>query len=484
MADYRNPNQVFPGGGTLPRTAMLTPGQLEQFNLEQQDVQRQRMAQQREAAWAEEIQRQQQLAENEARSRRVEEQFGRMRKPIFRPDPAASTASSVPVLPEAEPPVDGAPLEPLQQEQPTVASDVPPAPEEVRINPYTGQPFRTTQDTRNWQPAPVNPATGIVMDPYANMNREQSLFGGLVTAGPMTRVGLPGAQTIANPYADSSLTPQQQSEQAIIQRAAREKAFRDKQANAAQMFGAKWKAAQKFISDPLTSPESKWQVMDQMQQELAQHAEPSPLDTYQAALAERSVDAQCALMKDVYRKMGKARGATDEEADYLAGMVSVVGDRVDVSVAEKMFDRIEALSFEKKKYERQRDGDIHQSKTKLMDAAFTAAQTKSEDHIAAYRALVNDHVKRFGGLPGPDPGANAPFSFSAETRRIFGDVEAVTANKASATAAAPGVIDVHTQADVDRAKLEVARARQRGDRNFVIRLRDPNTGKIKILRAF
>lgn len=465
-------DMYFPGGGVVPRPK-VTPEILAALQLQATNEQDNRelsaQAEERQAAWQKE-------AERQAVEESVLAGMSRMRTPIFRPNEVAPV-EEVQATPEE--PVAGSPLDPLEEQLPTGESDVPPTAEEVRINPYTGQPFKTSQNTGEWQPTPVNPYTGQVMDPYRNVNSEQVLLGGLVTAAPAQRYN-PNAETIQNPFADSSLTPQQQSEQVIVQRAARQKAASDKQAEAYKVFGAKWKAAQKWMSDPLVPPEAKAQVQQQMQSELASFAQPNVLDTYMAALAESSVETQVALAKDNYRKAAVARGASTEDAEAIAGMVTINDGRADYAMAERHLDRLDTVWQDKTKREREDQYDQQKSKSALYEQAYRASQTKNPTDIEAYYGLVNRHESRWP-LPGPKSDPKQGFSFAAESKRLFPPIEALAT---PATPTQQGVIDVRVQADIDRANLLLQQARDRGDRNFVIRLRDPNTGTIKTRRAF
>lgn len=467
--------QVFPGGQLAPLHG--SPATPEEFRLALDAAIRGKYAEDRQSAWEQEIKRREEEAASQAERAEFENTFMRgMRIPQF---PTAGQAEAPPTEASqaevaVEPPVTGPPLEPLEEEIPSLASDVPVSTEEVRINPYTGQPFKTSQDTRGWRPRAVNPVTGQVMDPYENVYSEQTLLGGLVTASPAVRgpryTGY-AEGPIVNPFADSSLTPAEQTQQAIIQRTAREKAAKDRQAEAYKMFGAKWKAAQRFLSDPLTSREQKMQVYTQMQEELESFAEPSPLDTYMAAMATDSVETQVALAKKNYRDTALSLGATPEEADAVAGKVTITDGRADFSYAERHIDRL--FRDHERKEERRLENEYSREKSlgKLLTQLDFANKTRSENDIAAYYALVRQHNEKWP-FTGPQPDPKQGFSFAAEVKRLF--PTSIEKTKTPATPNDTGVIELRTQADLERAELLLQQARERGDRTFKITVRKPN----------
>jgi hypothetical protein len=164
-------------------------------------------------------------------------------------------------------------------------------------------------------------------------------------------------------------------------------------------------------------------------------------------------------------------GASEEEADALAGKATITDGRADFSYAERHLERLyrdhERTETRRLEDEYNRDKSLG----KLLTQLDYANKTKNPDDLAAYYALVRQHNDKWP-FQGPKPDPKQGFSLDAEIKRLFPNDQSKT--KQPATPNSPGVIELRTQADLERADLLLRQARERGDRTFSITVRKPN----------
>lgn len=289
----------------------------------------------------------------------------------------------------------------------------------------------------------------------------------------------PDPFTIENPFADPSLTPEQQREAVQHISRVQESARKIKSERLKTQFKSKWRAVQRVMADPAVPIEQKRQIQFQVQAELREVDQPDLIvDMFDVMSGEDSPEVAQARVKNYLRKDLEAKYGDTALSELASSLVTVDEDgRPDLRAALPFIAMREQQEEGKRKEQRRIEGDRDAMRNQAIQAAHNVPLSKNAPElIAIYDSHRAQYEARYGKLPAGPPRKGNAFDVVAEVSTFFqgGATTPLPSNARPRSTGTGAIVQVRTQRDINMLREDVARRRRAGDINYSVRAQGPD----------
>lgn len=283
--------------------------------------------------------------------------------------------------------------------------------------------------------------------------------------------------TIDNPFANESLTPEQQREAVQHISRVQESARKIKSERLKTQFKSKWRAVQRVMADPAVPIEQKRQIQFQVQAELREVDQPDLIvDMFDVMSGEDAPEVAQARVKNYLRKDLDVKYGDTALSELASSLVTVDKDgRPDLRAALPFIAMREQEEALKRKEQQRIEGDRDALRNQAIQAAHNVPLSGyAPELVTIYKSHRAQYEARYGKLPAsPD---SKVFDVVGEVGTFFqgGVIAPLSPNARPRPTGTGAIIQVKTQRDIDMVKQDVARRRRAGDINYSVRVQGPD----------